>query len=197
LRPLATADPTIGVGPARYPQTAEDVDACEECCQVTFDFIIDLDTLVVRSATDKYVTGAVWLAFGDREFPDRGWNDAPLSVLGSFGAAIENVQRQGEADFYFFEGPLFVKLLIGDLAAEDPIVRVCAVRERVSGETGDLVGDIEVETSLPLSALRSLYMRSLRELREWAESRIQKEIAALLSEIAARYAYWEDKEGPG
>ena len=78
---------------------------------MTFDFVIDLDTLVVRSSTDRYVTGAVWLAFGDREFPDRGWNDAPLSVLGSFGTAIENLRKRGEADFYFFEGPLFVKLL--------------------------------------------------------------------------------------
>jgi hypothetical protein len=149
-----------------------------------FDFVIAFDSLTVSPKPPLYVTGRVWLKFDTNPFPEEGWTDIPLSVLGSFKSALEDVRQSGAVDFYFFEGSFFVKLILEDQDQDDPVVRVCGVREYYSKDVGDMVGEVEHEVRVPLSLLKSVYRQRRLQFQEWAEVHGEAEVGSLLSKMA-------------
>ncbi|MFE0458578.1 hypothetical protein ACFW1A_04855 [Kitasatospora sp. NPDC058965] len=142
-----------------------------------FAVVVLPESLQVDSRSPLFVAGRVWLEIAGRAFPEAGWNDAPLSVLGSIGTAIRGALDRGEGDVYFFEGPYFTKLL----ASNDGLFRVVGVCDRYPDPDGG--GAIEAEVTVPVQELLDAYRDAVHRLIGWAQERGETEVFAVLAKM--------------
>jgi len=73
-----------------------------------FEIVIDPDSLRVRTST----TGTIYVRAGSIFFPEIGWNDFPLVILGWWTAALIRL-LEGQSDqeeWEFMDGPYLVRL---------------------------------------------------------------------------------------
>lgn len=143
---------------------------------------LGLDSLKVSSIPPLFVSGSIWLEMGGRSFPAYDWTDTVLSVVGSLGTAIRSARSGETADFYFFDGPYFVKLSPQKQGPAEPMVRVSGVCDRLHLLGEEESGVVEAETVVLLAELENVYVRCVQDLRAWAEQHGHTEITALLSQ---------------
>jgi len=154
-----------------------------------FHIEIAPELLMVDSRSPLFVSGSVWLQMGEKEFPARGWTDAPLSVLGSLGAAIIEVQESGVSDAYFFDGPYFVRFSFEGNSLGEASVKVTGVCDRhachVSAESIGVEGGgvIEAEAIVSLFDIKNSYAQSLQVFRDWAARNRELEVISALSKM--------------
>ncbi len=141
-----------------------------------------LDSLEVSPKSPLFVSGSIWLELGGRSFPEYDWSDMVLSVVGSLGDAIRSARAGETADFYFFEGPFFVKISPEGRGSAGPVVRVSGVCDRLHAIGEAEGGVVEAETVVSLADLEDVYVRCVQDLRAWAEERGHTEITALLAQ---------------
>lgn len=89
---------------------------------------VEPDTLAIASS--GLVTGVLSLRGEDASFPDDGWNDAPVVVLGWWLEALAPLQAGGTATVrcQFMEGPFFFEV---SLHGEELVLR-CQQRKHSS-----------------------------------------------------------------
>ncbi|MET8971411.1 hypothetical protein [Streptomyces hydrogenans] len=146
-----------------------------------FEIEIDVDSLKVDSVDPVFVAGGVRLEWNGQVFPHRAWTDAPLSVIGSLGAAIEHIRAgRAEADVYFFEGPYFVKLSATDSSGEEDMVRVTGLRDIGSEEDGEDLAEIVADGVVPLREVEEAHRRTMSRLITWCEKSGDPELLPLL-----------------
>ncbi|MFE9747143.1 hypothetical protein ACFYOT_19755 [Saccharothrix saharensis] len=145
---------------------------------------IVLDSLEVGSRTPLAPSGRVWLELDGKNFPDYGWVDLPLSVVGSMKTAIESIRSGEEGDFYFFEGPYFVKLLPAKVESGAAGARVVCLCDRASLPGEDGGGVVEGEALVPLADVEEVYRRAVRDLLGWATRNDEAEAVSVLSQMS-------------
>ncbi|MER7757652.1 hypothetical protein [Kitasatospora sp. NPDC097643] len=143
-----------------------------------FAVVVLPESLQVDSRSPLFVAGRVWLEIAGHAFPETGWSDSPLSVLGSMGTAIHHALDDGEGDVYFFEGPYFMKVLL----TEDGALRVVGVCDRHPAP--DDGGVIEAEVTVPVHEVLDAYRNAVRSLRQWAQERGEAEVLAVLERMS-------------
>ncbi|MFJ6409709.1 hypothetical protein ACIQK9_29750 [Streptomyces hydrogenans] len=132
-----------------------------------FAIEIDVDSLKVDSVDPVFVAGKVRVVWNGQDFPHAVWTDAPLSVIGSLGTAIEHIRGgRTEADVYFFEGPYFVKLSAADSPGTEDTVRVTGLRDRGSEEDP---AEIVADGFVPLREVEEAHRRTMKRLIAWCE----------------------------
>lgn len=145
----------------------------------TFGIKILPGSLQVDSRVPLFVAGRVWLELAGKPFPVAEWSDAPLSVIGSLGTAISRVPRWGSADFYFFEGPYFVKL-VKEGGRQGGCVKVFGICDRDPvGPVGE--GVVEAQATVSLHVVRQSYNQACQTLRDWAIEHRESEVIEVLS----------------
>jgi hypothetical protein len=140
-----------------------------------FDIIIPIETLKVDSRRPLFVAGRAWIELDGADFPRANWSDSPLSVLGSLSAAISTVRQKEVGDFYFFDGPYFVKIFPITTGSAPLQVDVVAVCDRDSDN-----GVIEARAEVSLSEVVQKYALTLSSLRDWAARQEEAEVLDLL-----------------
>jgi hypothetical protein len=146
--------------------------------------MVDRDSLKLDRLSPLFVGGRVWLQAGNTAFPCHGWTDSPLSVIGSMGTAIDRVRsgEEEESDFYFFDGPYFVKLLPDTAeAGSAPIVRVVALDDH--DEDNPVIG---VDVRVPLVDLETAFAQAVRTPGDWADSTGSPEVIAAVARVGAQ-----------
>ncbi|MFB6833217.1 MULTISPECIES: hypothetical protein [Streptomyces] len=135
-----------------------------------FEIEIDVDSLKVDSVDPVFVAGEVRVAWNGQVFPHAAWTDAPLSVIGSLGTAIEQIRAgRAEADMYFFEGPYFVKLSATGGPGDEAMVRVTGLRDHWSEENGEDLAEIVADGVVPLGEIEEAHRRTMGRLIAWCE----------------------------
>lgn len=141
-------------------------------------FEVAPNSLRVDSKNPLFLAGEIWLQVDTLSFPATGWSDSPLSVIGSFGAALVSVLAgEEDVDAYFFEGPYFVKLL----GSADSDLRVVGVCDRYTDNEGG--GKVEVESTASLARLIDNYEKCVGVLLEWATTNGEYEVLSALSRL--------------
>ena len=72
---------------------------------------ICIDALEVFSS--RSVTGGVWFEVGGRSFPEVGWNDFPVVLVGWWIAEFLKIGAGGGCRLCFMDGPFMVEVLAG------------------------------------------------------------------------------------
>jgi hypothetical protein len=126
-----------------------------------------------------FVSGEVWVTVGGHEFPAEKWVDAPISVVGTLGTAVEAARREEPYDMYFFEGPYFVKLSPVASFDVDRMVRVTALKDYWDETAQDYLGEIIADSFVPLSEIEESYRKAVVNLISWAEEDGQSELLSL------------------
>ncbi|MGW0003765.1 hypothetical protein ACWDT6_07980 [Nocardia grenadensis] len=148
-----------------------------------FELNVPVHELSVDSREPRlYVSGRVWLTIDGYDFPERDWSDNVLSFLGSLRHAIENARNGGEeADFYFWEGSYFVKLVPIPVAPQARHVEVFAVND--GGRDLDEGGDVEASCVCTFTELDNQLQATLGELSRWARHHQETELLEFLRRI--------------
>ncbi|MFI1386342.1 hypothetical protein [Embleya sp. NPDC020886] len=150
-----------------------------------FDVQLIPGRLKIDSRDPLFVDGPVWLTLDGREFPNSGWTDAVLSVLGSMGAAVAAALDGKVWDFYFFEGSYFVKLIpLPDAPGTPRRVRVAAVDDGnawAANDEGMPEGEVVAEAVVPLREVAECHGAATQLIRTWAEAHGEAEAAGVLS----------------
>ncbi|KUL30961.1 hypothetical protein ADL15_23725 [Actinoplanes awajinensis subsp. mycoplanecinus] len=108
-----------------------------------------------RTPADDLVSSRVWITVDGVAFPDAGWWDLPLSVIGSALAAYAELRDGGfqedlpediaQASSYFFDGPF--ALAYRRTADAEPVIYLEGNRENHEGELESLVaGEMPLES---------------------------------------------------
>ncbi|MFG3714377.1 hypothetical protein ACIBTZ_31655 [Micromonospora sp. NPDC049460] len=140
-----------------------------------FAINIPLDSLRVDArAPELHLHGQTWITIDGHDFPERHWADSPLSFLGSLRAAIREAAGGEEADFYFWEGAYFVKLV-----PRPDGVAVFAVHDADLDEGGA----VEASCVSTLGELGRLYQAEVSRLMEWAQRHQERDLRAFLARI--------------
>ncbi|MEU0156583.1 hypothetical protein [Micromonospora fulviviridis] len=135
-----------------------------------------MDSLQVDARDPQlYLHGQIWVTIDGYDFPERNWTDSPLSFLGSFRAAIRKAVVTGEeADFYFWEGAYFVKIV-----PRSGGVDIFAVHD-IDPDEG---GPVEASCVSTLDELGRLYQTEISRLMTWAQKRQEMELLRFLARI--------------
>lgn len=73
---------------------------------------VKTDTSSLGRSTNQSITGVVFFDFGIYRFPEKGWNDVIVVVLGWWLSSLENivVGRSDRGEFRFMDGPLYIRI---------------------------------------------------------------------------------------
>jgi len=106
------------------------------------DDVVDVSVVVepaaVRRTSGGSVVGPLELRFGEQVFPQPGWSDFVLVVLGWLVDALERVDANEEVSVSFMDGPFELAL-----AKDGDRVRVHGVERRRQGAVDVLVASVD------------------------------------------------------
>lgn len=95
-------------------------------------FAVEIDEESIERSEKGSITGSIWLKMDDTAFPEQGWNDFIVVVLGWWtneaAALIAGTKRRGE--LVFMDGPFSV-----EVSAEGERWKVECNRRRRNGKT--------------------------------------------------------------
>ncbi|MEV0297743.1 hypothetical protein [Nocardia sp. NPDC050710] len=147
-----------------------------------FELNIPSEHLAVDSRRPQlYVSGRVWITIDGYDFPEHGWTDDPLPVLGSLRTAIGYARSGEEADFYFWEGNYFVKLVPIPAEPDARHVEIFAVHDSADPDEG---GSVEASCVSTLSELAALLQDTIEEMSRWAHDHHEAELLEILSRMS-------------
>ncbi|MET9030982.1 hypothetical protein ABZW96_36060 [Nocardia sp. NPDC004168] len=150
-------------------------------------FVINIpfDGLEVDARSPQlYVSGKTWITLDGYDFPANGWFDSPLSFLGSLRHAIARAaDGEDEADFYFWEGSYFVKLVPGPTHEGQRCVEIFAVDDGRAEDVFADGGSVEASCVCPLGELARVFQGVVSELTGWAQERREVELLEFLARI--------------
>lgn len=150
--------------------------------RLMFKLNIPIEDLRVDSRRPQlYLNGRVWITIDGYDFPTHGWFDSPLSFLGSLRAALGNARRGEEADFYFWEGSYFVKLVPIPATPDARHVEVFAVDD--GGCDLDEGGSVETSCVCTLTDLDDQLRATLSQLSQWAHDHHESELMEFLTRM--------------
>ena len=132
-------------------------------------------------ANSANVSGGIWLEIGEAVFPGVSWADEPMSVLGSFKEALTLLLGgEEEADFYFFEGPYYVKLTRS--RASLALVTVTAICDRYGLGDASGQGVVQAVTESSLEELKEALSCGIDIVHKW----VRENAGAAALEVADR-----------
>ncbi|MCK7625112.1 hypothetical protein MUU72_18685 [Streptomyces sp. RS10V-4] len=139
----------------------------------------------VAAGEPRQLSGRIWFTLAGTDFPEAGWSDAPLPVLGSLCEAVARAGRGEPGEVYFCEGPYYVRLVPAPAGGPDRVeaLGVCDRAGLVSG-TGE--GAVEARSGgVPLAAVRAECARLLGELADWARRHGHPDVAGQAAGLAS------------
>ena len=76
------------------------------------DFTLIFDDSCLRRSTFGSITAPLYFEFGDYQFPEAGWSDFPVVILGWWLESYSKFLKgwQDTAEFQFMDGPMLVRL---------------------------------------------------------------------------------------
>jgi hypothetical protein len=92
-------------GPLSRWRRSMDEQAGEQSSLTTVHFRIEPSDLTQTSTGS--IVGPIWLQVADLNYPEPGWTDFPVALLGAWLQAVLNIHggRQQRAECYFMDGP--------------------------------------------------------------------------------------------
>lgn len=104
-------------------------------------FAVEIDQESIEKSENGSITGSLWLQMDETAFPEQGWNDFVVVVLGWWtneaAALIAGTKRRGE--FMFMDGPFSV-----DISPEGERWKLECNRRRRNGKTLEHRGTVDV-----------------------------------------------------
>ncbi len=104
-------------------------------------FAVEIDEESIEKSANGSITGSIWLQMDDAAFPEQGWNDFVVVILGWWtneaAALIAGTKTRGE--LMFMDGPLSVAI-----SAEGERWKLECNRRQRSGRTLEHRATVEV-----------------------------------------------------
>lgn len=128
-----------------------------------------MERLTLDSRDPLLVSAPIWLVLDGTAVPEVDWYDAPLSVLGSMGAAVTELLAEGFGELYFFEGSYFVQF---DATADG------AVEVTAADDSDEDAVRVLATVTVPVADLVGAYLDQRAALAAWARTRGEAELLA-------------------
>ncbi len=112
----------------------------------------------LRATASGVAVGPLVFVLEGEAFPEEGWRDFPVVVLGWFGQAVAGLPESGAVAVPLMDGPYELRL-----TSTDGSVQVEGIRRRRTGE------DVVVRCGVDLAGLRVIYLDVARATLAEAE----------------------------
>ena len=94
-----------------------------------------------RSSFDS-ITGVLFVAADAQAFPEHGWSDFPVVVLGWWLEALQQLAATGEATFSFMDGPYEIRIRRRDESLEAELIESRLPHEHVTHKASSTFGEL-------------------------------------------------------
>ena len=135
------------------------------------EFLVHIDTESFQARGERPVIGKIWVELDGHAFPEQGWWDFPIVILGWWmRAAAELNGRHQRAEFVIMDGPYRV-----EPALDGSEVKALAYRDTLQGRVP------VVRFTLALRSLQTELLAAARASLAWCEAHgvVATDVAAL------------------